>query len=119
MFISLYITLYNTLYNVTNNVVRSRARIRKAIGPYDDMITAVKKRKLKWVAHVSRSAELAKTILLGTVQGGRRRGRQKKRWEKNIAEWRGLKFCDVLREAESKIKWRERVTRSVALQRAP
>ena len=71
MFITLYITLYNTLYNVTNNVVRSRARIRKAIGPYDDILTTVKKRKLKWFAHVSRPAE---PILKGTVQGGRRRG---------------------------------------------
>ena len=106
----------HTLFNVTSNVVRSRGRIRKAIGPYDDILTTVKKRKLTWFAHVSRSAE---PILQGTVQGGRRRGRQKKRWENNISERRGLKFCDALREAESKIKWRERVARSVALQQSP
>ena len=47
----------HTLFNVTNNVVRSTGRIRKAIGPYDDILTTVKKRKLKWFAHVSRSAE--------------------------------------------------------------
>ena len=32
-----------------------------------------------------------------------------KRWENNISEWTGLKFCDALRESENKIKWRERV----------
>ena len=32
-----------------------------------------------------------------------------KRWENNIAEWTGLKFCHAVREAESKIKWKERV----------
>ena len=58
-------------------------------------------------------------ILQGTVQGGRRRGRQKKRWESNISEWTGLKFCNALREAENKIKWRERVAMSVAPQRSP
>ena len=47
----------------------------------------------------------------------RRRGRQKKRWENNIADWTGLKFCDAAREAENKIKWRERVATSVAPQR--
>ena len=26
-------------------------------------------------------------ILQGTIQGGRRKGRQKKRWEDNISEW--------------------------------
>ena len=71
-----------------------------------------------WIGHVSRSSGLAKTILQGTVQGGRTRGRQKKRWENNIAEWTRLKFCRAVREAENKIKWRERVTTSVAPQRS-
>ena len=68
--------------HITNDAVRDR--IRQAIGPYDDILTTVKKRKLKWFGHVSRSSGLAKTILQGTVQGGRRRGRQKKCWENNI-----------------------------------
>ena len=102
--------------HITNDAVRDR--IRQAIGPYDDILTTVKKRKLKWFGHVSRSSGLAKTILQGTVQGGRRRGRQKKRWENNNAEWTGLKFCDAVREAENKIKWRERVATSVAPQRS-
>ena len=47
--------------------------------------------KLQWYhAHVSRSSGLAKTILQGTVKGGRRQGRQGKRWEDNIREWTGL-----------------------------
>ena len=85
---------------------------------YDDILTTVKKCKLKWFGYVSRSSGLAKTILQGTVRGGGKRGRQKKRWEKNIAEWTGLKFYDAVREAENKIKWRERVATSVAPQRS-
>ena len=88
--------------HITNDAVRDR--IRQAIGPYDYILTTVKKRKLKWFGHVSRSSGLAKTILQGKVQGGRRRNRQKKRWENNIAEWRGLKFCDSVREAENKME---------------
>ena len=95
--------------HITNDAVRDR--IRRAIGPYDDILTAVKKRKLKWFGHVSRSSGFAKTILQGIVQGGRRKGQQKKRWENNIAEWTGLKFCNAVREAGNKIK-RERVARS-------
>ena len=79
--------------HITNDAVRDR--IRQAIRPHDDILATVKKRKLKWFGHVSRSSGLAKTILQGTVQGGRRRDRQKKRWENNIAEGRGLKFCNV------------------------
>ena len=102
--------------HITNDAVRDR--IRQAIGPYDDILTTVKKSKLKWFGHVSRSSGLAKTILQGTVQGGRRRSRQQKRWENNIAEWTGLKFCHTVREAENNIKWRERVATSVAPQRS-
>ena len=49
--------------HVTNEAVRNK--IKQAIGPYDDLLTTVKKRKLKWYGHVS--SGLAKTILQGTV----------------------------------------------------
>ena len=71
-----------------------------------------KKRKLKWYGHVSRSSGLAKTILQGTVRGGRRRGRQKKRWEDNIKEWTGMEFADSQRAVENRETWRELVRKS-------
>ena len=62
--------------HVTNEEVRNR--IRQAIGPYEDLLTTVKKRKLRWYGHITRSTGLAKMSLQGTVQGGRRKSRQKK-----------------------------------------
>ena len=60
--------------HVTNEEVRNR--IRRAIGPYEGVLTTVKKRKLRWYGHITRSTELAKmSILQGNVQGGRRKGR--------------------------------------------
>ena len=96
--------------HVTNEKVRNR--IRQAIGPYEDLLTTVKKRKLRWYGHKTRSTGLAKMILQGTVQGGRRRGRQKKRWEDNITEWTGLKLGEALRKAEDREEWRTVVARS-------
>ena len=65
--------------HVTNEEVR--AKIQQAIGPHEDLLTIVKRRKLQWYGHVSRSSGLAKTILQGTVKEGRRQGRQRKRWK--------------------------------------
>ena len=80
----------------------------------------IKKCKLKWFGHVSRPAGLAKTILQGTVHGGRRRGWQKKGWESHIFDWKGLKFCcDTLTESEDKIQWRDRVARFRVPQQSP
>ena len=45
-----------------------------------------------------------KTILQGTVTGGRRLGRQRKRWEDNIRELTGLEFAKSQRAAENREK---------------
>ena len=55
--------------HVTNEEVR--AKIQQAIGPHEDLLTIIKRRKLQWYGHVSRSSGLAKTILQGTVKRGK------------------------------------------------
>ena len=50
--------------------------------------------------------------LQGTVRGGRRRGRQKKRWEDNTKEWTGMEFADSKRAVENRETWRELVRKS-------
>ena len=60
--------------HVTNEEVFFK--IQQAIRPQEDLLTIVKRRKLQWYGHVSRSSGLAKTILQRTVKGGRRQGRQ-------------------------------------------
>ena len=66
--------------------------IQQAIGPHEDILTIIKRHKLQWYGHVTCSSGLAKTILQGTGKGGRRQGRQRKRWEDNIREWTDLDF---------------------------
>ena len=79
----------------------------------EGLITTVKKkRKLRWYGHIARSTGLAKVILQGTVQGGRRKGRQKKRCEDNISEWTRLGLGEGLRKAEKREEWRKVVARS-------
>ena len=56
---------------VTNEEVR--AKIQQAIGPHEDLLTIVKRCKLQWYGHVSRSSGLARTILQGTERGEKTR----------------------------------------------
>ena len=71
-----YCTILRISYkdHVTNEEVH--AKIQQAIRP-----------------HEPHSSGLAYTILQGTAEGGRRQGRQRKRWEDNIREWTGLEFA--------------------------
>ncbi|GFS16671.1 retrovirus-related Pol polyprotein LINE-1 [Elysia marginata] len=91
--------------HITNEEVRRR--IENAIGSHVDLLTIVRQRTLKWYGHTTRSSGLAKTIMQGTVNGGRRRGRQKKRWE-DIKEWTGLELRNTPRKAEDREEWIER-----------
>ena len=50
----------------------------------------------------------------GTVKGGRRQGRQRKRWEDNIRKWTGLEFVKSQRATENRGKWRKLVVQSSA-----
>ena len=96
--------------HVTNKEVC--VKIKEAIGPFEDLLTIVKRRKLRWYGHVSRSLGLAKTIFQGTVKRGRIQSRQKKRWEDNIREWTGLEFAMSQRAEENRGKWRKLVAKS-------
>ena len=74
--------------HVTNEEVR--AKILQAIGS-NDLLTIVKRRKLQLYGRFPfiRSGQ---NHLQSSVKGGRRQGRQRKRWEDNIREWTGLEF---------------------------
>ena len=76
----------------------------------------VKRHKLQWYGHVSRSSSLAKTILQGTVRGGRR---QRKRWEDNIKELTGLEFGKSQRAVENRGKWKKMVAKSFVVSQRP
>ena len=102
--------------HVTNEEVR--AKIQQATGTHED-VTIVKRRKLQWYGHVSRSSGLAKTILQGTVKGERRQGRQRKRWEDNIREWTGLEFAKSHRAVVNREKWRKPIAKSSVVPRRP
>ena len=103
--------------HVTNEEVR--AKIQQATGPHEDLQTIVKRRKLQWYGNISRSSGLAKTILQGTVTGGRRQGGQRKRWEDNIREWTGLEFGKSQRAVENRGKWTKLVAKSSVVPQRP
>ena len=85
--------------HVTNKEVHSK--IQQATGSHEVLLTVVKRCKLQWYGHVSCSSGLAKIILQGTVKGGKRPDRQKKRWEDNIRDWTGREFVKSQRAVEN------------------
>ena len=94
---------------VTN--VEVRRMISQHVKHYEDLLTTVKKRKLRWYGHVTRTNGISKNILQGTVQRKRRRGRQRKKCTDNIAEWTGKNFAETQILAYDRKRWRTLVHR--------
>ena len=60
---------------------RSNQSILKEISPEYLLERLMLKLKLQYVAHLmSRAVSLEKTLMLGKIEGGRRRGQQRMRW---------------------------------------
>ena len=57
--------------------------------------------------------------LQSTVTGGRRQGRQRKRWEDNIWEWTVLEFGKSQRAVENRGKWRKLVAKPSVVPQRP
>ncbi|PIK55282.1 endonuclease-reverse transcriptase [Apostichopus japonicus] len=88
----------------TNDYVRET--VGDLVGPYEPLLSTVKRRKLAWFGHVTRHDSISKVILQGTVEGGRRRGRQRRNWSDNVKDWTGLDMPDLLATAANRSEWR-------------
>ena len=66
---------------------RSNQSILKAISPGCSLEGLMLKLKLQYFGHLMRRAEsLEKTLMLGKIEGRRRRGRQRMRWLDGITD---------------------------------
>ena len=102
---------------ITNIEVRNR--VTKEIGPHSELLAMVIEKKLRWFGHVTRSNSISKTILQGSIEGKRIRGRPKMQWQDNIVKWTGLDINKVMRAAENREGWKQIVTKSTAPLRHP
>ena len=66
---------------------RSNQFILKEISPGCSLVWLMLKLKLQYFGHLMRRADsLEKTVMLGKIEGGRRRGRQRRRWLDGITD---------------------------------
>ena len=86
--------------------------VRNLVGPQQPLLATVKRRKLAWFGHLTRHNSLSKTILQGTVEGGRRRGRQRTSWMENVKTWTDMTMQELLSTTTDRKAWRKKCASS-------
>ena len=83
---------------------RSNQSLRKEISPEYSLERLMLKLKLQYFGHVmGRPDSLEKTLMLGKIEGSRRRGQQRMRWLGSITDSRDMnlsKFWEMVKEGK-------------------
>ena len=79
------------------------------MGPHDPLLTIIKKRKMQFYGHTNRAGNLGTTIMQGSVDGKRGRGRPRTTWLKNIVDWTGLAINDLHTYSMDRQKWKKTI----------
>ena len=77
-----YRKILHVSYKDHVNSEEVRAKIQQAIGPHEDLLTIVKRRKLQWYGHVSLSSGLAKNHFSRYSE----RGKKTRQTEEEVGE---------------------------------
>ena len=101
---------WRRLLRVSWTARRSNQSILKEIGPEYSLEELMLKLKLQYFGHlIRRTDSLEKTLMLGKIEGRRRRGRQRMRWLHDITNAMHMSVSRIRKLVMDREAWRAEV----------
>ena len=80
---------------------KSNGEVLRMFNTQRPLLSTIMKRILTYFGHITR-----KNNIEGKTDGRRGRGRPRTNWTDNIKDWAQMKYCECIRLAQDKQKWR-------------
>ncbi|GFR94770.1 UDP-glucuronosyltransferase 2A1-like [Elysia marginata] len=98
--------IYRRLAKISWKDKKTNQEVCDHLGTKREIAKTIKTRKIKYFGHIKRHTSFLKDVLEGKIEGSRPRGRQRRQWVDDIAEWTGKAIRQCTVEAQDREKWR-------------